>query len=131
LVVLLAAVPGCDDGTPPVDSSKTEATVIGVVKVKGVPAAGGEVVFNPSNRFRLVPARTATIGADGTYRVTTYTGGNEVSFSGEVASKNRGVGLLKQYVDVKSGENRADFDLMGDGAQPSFPIPGKTKGGRG
>src|SRR5262249_38501487 len=77
LTILLAAGHGCNDGTPAVDSSTNEATVTGVVRVKGVPADGGEVVFNPSNRFRIVPSKTATIGADGTYTVSTYTGGNE------------------------------------------------------
>jgi hypothetical protein len=131
LTILLATGHGCDDGTPAVDSSMTEATVTGVVKVKGLPAGGGEVVFNPSNRFRIVPSRTATIGADGTYTVTTYTGGNEVSFRGDVATKNRGVGLVKEFVDVRGGKNKFDFDLMGGGAQPPFPVPGKTKGGGG
>jgi hypothetical protein len=123
---------GCDEGPPAVDSSKTEATVSGVVKVRGVPADGGEIAFNPSNHLRVVPAKTAPIGPDGSFTVTTYTGGNEVSFRGTVATKNRGVGLIKEFVDVKRGENKVEFDLMGQGTRPSIPVPaGKTKGGAG
>src|SRR5689334_8554150 len=86
--LLVLAGQGCGGGPPPVDSSTTEATVVGVVKVKGAPAEGGEVVFNPSNHLRIVPAKTATIGPDGTFKITTFTGGNEVSFRGNVATKN-------------------------------------------
>ena len=37
----------------------------GVVTVKGEPATGGVILFNPSNSGRIVPARTAEIGPDG------------------------------------------------------------------
>ena len=38
---LLPLSQGCTDGKPSVDTSKTEATVSGIVRVKGVPAEGG------------------------------------------------------------------------------------------
>src|SRR4051794_15189478 len=84
----LAAVSGCGDGKPSVDTSLNEATVTGVVSVKGKPASGGKINFNPSNSGRIVPTKSADIGPDGTYSVKTYTGDNQVSFSGEVAIKN-------------------------------------------
>jgi hypothetical protein len=108
---------GCGDGKPSIDSSLTEATVTGLVSVKGKPATAGTIRFNPSNSGRIVPFRSADIGSDGTYSIKTYTGMNRVSFEGPVASQNKGVGLLKQYADVKSGENKIDFDLMGEGTK--------------
>ena len=50
---------GCGDGKPSVDSSLTEATVTGLVSVKGKPATGGTIRFNPSNSGRIVPYRSA------------------------------------------------------------------------
>jgi hypothetical protein len=129
-VPLLTLGPGCDSGAPAVDSSSTEATVSGVVTVRGVPAKGGEVRFNPSNHLRVVPTKTAPIGEDGTYKITTLTGVNTVTFDGEVAAKNQGVGLLKEYPDVRPGENKVDFDLLGEGMQAPYNMPTKKKGGR-
>jgi hypothetical protein len=116
---LLTSGPGCGTGpkAPPVDSSLTEAKVSGTVSVKGKPASGGEISFNPSNNLRIVPTRTAQIGEDGTYSITTLTGLNEVSFGGAVATKNVGVGLVKKYIDVKQSDNKQDFDLLTDGSQ--------------
>jgi hypothetical protein len=105
---------GCD-GKPRVETSLNEATVTGTVTVKGKPAEGGKILFNGSNSERIVAARTAPIGPDGTYKITAFVGGNQVSFDGDVAAKNRGVGLIKEYVDVQPGENQADFDLLGEG----------------
>ena len=65
---------GCGDGKPWVDTSLKEATVSGVVSVKGKPADGGTILFNPSNSGRIVPSRTAKIGPDGSYTIKTYTG---------------------------------------------------------
>lgn len=56
--VLLAQGTGCSD-TPSVDTSLSEVSVSGVVKVKGQPATGGQISFNPSNRDRKVPAFSA------------------------------------------------------------------------
>lgn len=122
---------GCE-GPPAVDTSLTEAKVSGLVTVKGVPATGGSITFNPSNHLRKVASKTAEIGKDGRYTVTTYTGGNQVSFDGEVAAKNMGVGLVKEFCDVQSGENEANFDLLGEGGKKNpFPIESKAKKGRG
>ena len=119
-----AFVSGCSDGTPAMDTSLTEASISGVVSVKGVPASGGTILFNPSNAGRIVPTRSAPIGPDGAYTIKTLTGINQVSFEGEVATKNRGVGLLKDFAEVTSGTNKKDFDLMGEnsGKKVLFPF---------
>lgn len=130
-LLMLGAGTGCGDGTPSVDTSTTEAVVSGTVKVRGTPATGGEILFNPSNHLRIVPVKSAPIGPDGSFKITTFTGGNEVSFRGEVATRNSGVGLVKEYVEVQSGENSVDFDLMGEGSRPSLPVPETTKKRKG
>jgi hypothetical protein len=127
LVLSLLAWPvgqGCDDGKPAVDTSTNEATVTGTVRVRGKPAEGGTIVFNASNSDRIVSPRGAPINKDGTYTVTTYTGGNQVLFEGDVATKNRAIGLIREYVNVQRGQNQHDFDLLGDGGQRApFPVP--------
>jgi hypothetical protein len=120
--VLLPLSQGCMDGKPSVDTSKTEATVSGTVRVKGVPAEGGTIVFNPSNSERIVAAKSAPINKDGTYTITTYTGGNQILFEGDLAMKNREIGLLREYVEVQRGTNTADFDLLGENSKKS-PLP--------
>jgi hypothetical protein len=123
-LLTFALMPGCDDGKPSVDKSLTEATVSGKVSVRGTPATGGTILFNPSNSERTVATRSAPIGKDGSYTITTLTGGNQVSFDGEIATKNQGVGLAKEYVEVKTGANTADFDLLSanSGKQPLLPM---------
>jgi hypothetical protein len=106
---------GCGDGKPYMDTSLTEATVTGIVSVKGKPATGGKINFNPANSSRIVGINLADIGPDGSYTAKTLTGDNQVTFSGEVAIKNNGVGLIREYAVVKSGENKIDYDLMGAG----------------
>jgi len=114
---------GCNDGKPSVDTSKNEAKVSGTVRVRGVPAEGGTIVFNASNSERIVGAKSAPINKDGTYSITTYTGGNQVLFEGDVAMKNREIGLLREYVDVQRGENDHDFDLLSENSKKSpFPL---------
>ena len=119
-LIAAAFLQGCGDGKPSVDVSLTEATVTGVVSVRGTPATGGKILFNPSNAGRIVPTREADIGPDGAYTIKTYTGDNRVTFNGEVASKNKGVGLMKEYALVDSGENRIDFDLFGEGGRKTM-----------
>lgn len=116
-LVAAAFLQGCGDGKPWVDTSLTEASVSGTVSVKGTPASGGKILFNPSNAGRIVPTRTADIGPDGSYTIKTLTGDNRVTFEGEVATKNAGVGLIKEYAKVESGENHVDYDLMGEGSK--------------
>jgi hypothetical protein len=129
----IGALAGCGDGKPWVDTSLNECTVSGTVSVKGKPASGGTILFNPSNSGRIVPTRTAQIGPDGSYTIKTYRGINQVTFDGEVAAKNRGVGLLREAVEVVAGENKADFDLLGEGGgkKPLYPIEKKADAKRG
>jgi len=132
-LVVASLLQGCGEGKPSVDTSLTEASVSGTVSVKGTPATGGKILFNPSNAGRIVPTRTADIGPDGTYTIKTLTGDNRVTFEGEVASKNVGVGLLKEYAKVESRENHVDFDLMGEGSKKvpyEMTKKGRTKGKR-
>jgi hypothetical protein len=121
-ILTTCGVQGCGDGKPSTDTSLTEATVTGKVSVKGVPATGGTILFNPSNSGRIVPARTAEIKADGTYTIKTYTGDNQVTFGGDVAKNNMGVGLMREYASVASGSNEIDFDLMGPNSGKQMPI---------
>jgi len=119
---LLFAI-GCGEGHPPVDSSKTEATVQGVVKLKGKPATGGgRIVFNPSNVERKVAAVTAEIKEDGSYSLKTYTGGNEVKFSGPFLKDEPGLALTSRYCELGSGKNSVDFDLLGENDRPRGAI---------
>ena len=91
------ATAGCGDGKPWVDTCSRRRTVTGIVSVKGKPAGGGhdpvQSAAIPGGSSR---SRTAQIGPDGSYTIKTYTGVNQVSFDGEVAAKNRGVGLVKE-----------------------------------
>jgi hypothetical protein len=135
VTTLFAVGQGCDDGKPAVDTSKREATVTGTVSVRGKPAEGGNILFNGSNSERIVEYKTAPIGKDGSYTISAYTGWNRVSFDGEIAEKNRGVGLIQESFDVKPGvENKANFDLMGSGggenSSPLIPVE-KGAGKRG
>src|SRR4029077_7509151 len=100
---LACATAGCGDGKPWVDKSMTEATVSGIVSVKGKPADGGTILFNGNSSGRSVPIRSAEIGPDGSYTIKAFTGVNQVSFDGKIATKNMGVGLVKEACDVSSG----------------------------
>ena len=130
--VLLAS--GCMDSHPPVDSSLTEATAKGFVKLKGKPAkGGGTIVFNPSNVERKVAASTATINDDGSYFLKTYSGGNEVKFSGPFMKEDRGLAMTTRYCELNAGENVIDFDLLGENDHPRgaiYPSNSKQKTSR-
>ena len=125
---------GCMDSHPPVDSSLTEATAKGFVKLKGKPAkGGGTIVFNPSNVERKVAASTATINDDGSYFLKTYSGGNEVKFSGPFMKEDRGLAMTTRYCELNAGENVIDFDLLGENDHPRgaiYPSNSKQKTSR-
>jgi hypothetical protein len=128
VVIVTGLSAGCD-GRPSVDSSTTEATVSGIVLVKGKPATGGEILFNPANVDRLVGPRSAPIGKDGSYTIKTYTGGNQIGFAGSLAVENPGLFRLKQYYEVRRGENKKDFDLLGgpESARVPAKVPNKRR----
>lgn len=103
---------GCGGSPPAVDSSDTEATVKGVVKINGAPAAGGELVFDPANYLRKDAAeRVAKIGSDGSYTVKTLTGENEVRLAGAIADKGGVLQYQKRSVNVVAGDNTQDFEF--------------------
>jgi hypothetical protein len=102
---------GCGGSPPAVDSSNTEATVKGVVKVDGVPATEGDIVFDAANYKRKdVAARSAPIGKDGSYTIKTLTGENQVKLGGALVHKKGILGRVTRALDVKPGENTFDFE---------------------
>jgi len=108
----LAIGGSCSGGKPPVDSTTEEATVKGKVTVLGKLATKGQVTFDPTNIKRPNAAiRSAEIGADGTYQVTTLVGANSVVIS----VPRQGMPLLGMApelgIDVKPGENTLDIAL--------------------
>jgi hypothetical protein len=126
LALFSAVVSGCTDGKPSVDTSLNEATVTGVVILKGAPVKGGTILFNPSNHARQVPIRTAPIGDDGKYTIKTYTGDNQVTFGGDLAKNNMGIGLVREYASVQRGENEINFDLSSGGKRVDFDLSKKA-----
>jgi hypothetical protein len=110
-VTALGFLAGCEGSPPAVDTTNTEATVKGVVKIDGVPATEGEVMFDPANYRRKDAAmRTAPIGADGSYTVKTLTGENQVKLGGSLVHKKGILGRVTRGLDVKPGENTFDFE---------------------
>src|SRR4051794_21737512 len=96
---------GCNGGRPSVDTSTAEGTVSGTIKIRGKPVTGGKVCFDPSNVARKSePARTTTIGKDGSYTVKTLVGQNMVSFSGPAFDKERELQDATTQYKVQSGE---------------------------
>jgi hypothetical protein len=111
-VIVLFVLAGCGDAPPPAESSNTEATVSGVVKVDGVPASDGEVIFDPSNSNRpSALARNAPIGSDGKYTIKTLVGENQIRLGGGVTKKNQILQRVRKVFNVQSGDNTYDLDL--------------------
>ena len=109
---VLFAAWGCSDDKPSVDTTTAEAKVSGTVTVRGKPMAGGEVSFDPSNMERAnVGKRTAPIGQDGTYSVTTLQGRNAVRISGPMVKKEPQLGYGIHTIDVKPGDNPFNIEL--------------------
>jgi len=96
---------GCDGGggAPAVSGSSEEVTVKGTVTVKGKPATGGELAFDPANINRpdALP-RHAKVGEDGTFTVTTLVGENMVNTEGKGLPAVRGLKFV-----LKDGDNIA------------------------
>lgn len=105
----LALVWGCSGGKPSVDTSTAEASVSGKVSFSGKTATKGTVVFDPSNYKRKDAApRSAEIGADGSYTVTTLVGQNQISVNSPEL-KNSDYAPIEY--DVQSGDNTFDIDI--------------------
>ncbi|MEW4570622.1 hypothetical protein AB1L88_22390 [Tautonia sp. JC769] len=111
---------GCGGGRPSVDTSTAEGTVSGTVMLRGKPAAGHTIAFDPSNVERkFEPARSAVIGEDGSYTVTTLVGVNQVTFSGPLIDQDPELQYAATSIDVARGENTLDVEL---------PMPGGSGG---
>jgi len=110
--LVVAAAWGCGSGAPPVSSSNEEADVKGTVTIKGKPATGGDISFDPSNINRKgVGPRSAKIAKDGTYSLKTLTGENAVRVTGPQINKDPSLATNQTNVDVKSGENTIPIDV--------------------
>ncbi len=110
LASLVLALGGCD--SPGVSSSKTEATVSGVVTVLGKPATGGQIAFNPANVARKdEPSRIVEIGKDGRYTARTLLGSNQVSLLMPQVARTADVFGARKVIEVTSGENACDIEV--------------------
>jgi hypothetical protein len=70
---------GCNPSAPAFSGSREEATVTGIVRVRGKPVTGGEITFRASNVNRPdAPTKNARIGKDGRYTIRTLVGENFV-----------------------------------------------------
>lgn len=107
----LACGGGCS-GAPGADSRTEEATVRGTITVLGNPATKGQLVFDPTNVSRPdAGVRTAQIGPDGTYKVTTLVGPNSVSVSVPKPPRPMAGMTPELGLDVRPGENTLDIKL--------------------
>lgn len=96
--LLLVVSVGCGSEVPAqISGSTEEATIKGKVLVNGKPVKGGELNFRVANANRPgAGSRTAKIGSDGSYSVTTLVGQNYV----EVDSvKELQTPKLRRYLD--------------------------------
>jgi hypothetical protein len=130
VAALLFPAAGCDEhaGAPAVSTSKEEADVKGVVKLRGKPVTNGRVNFHSANIRRATQDRSAPIGSDGTYAIKAYVGQNTVKADCKelMSSKNLRFRDFEKDVDVQSGTNQIDIDI-----NPENIDTGATKGRRG
>ncbi len=105
-VAAILSAGACNYGTPSASGTTEESSVRGTVTLKGKPATGGEITFDPSNISRKdAKVRTAAIGKDGSYTVTTLVGENMVSVQG------KGVPTNSMLVVVKPGGDTVPIDV--------------------
>ena len=72
-VVLLVLLPVCGCGKG--DKNRVAVQPVqGTIQFRGQPPAGAFVSLSPKNPIEGVPAPRATVGADGSFTVTTYDG---------------------------------------------------------
>jgi hypothetical protein len=110
--LVVVACWGCGSGAPSVSSSSEEADVKGTVTIKGKPATGGEITFDPSNiNRRDVKLNITKIGSDGTYALKTLVGENAVRVSGTQVDKHPSLATNQVNVVVNSGENTIPVDV--------------------
>ncbi len=97
-------------------SDATSSTAMGHVKGKvtlaGKPVSNVDLNFNPSNIHRKdAPIASATLQADGSYEVTTLSGQNQISLSGQSIAKTPRLSYFSKTIDVKTGENQLDIEI--------------------
>ena len=104
---------GCGFSEVPSNSaSETEATVHGTVTVRGKPARGGKLTFDPVNIYRKsAPVAKAEIGQDGTYQVRTLLGPNTVRISTPEIDRDGELAGSSAYIEVRGGDNTLDIPL--------------------
>jgi hypothetical protein len=115
VALCIFAEAGCGSaGAPAASGSREEATVKGIVRVRGKKAAEGLVSFRASNVNRPdVQLREAKIEKDGSYTIKTLVGQNFVAVTCKelYAPKNRDLLENERLVEIKSGENALDLDI--------------------
>jgi hypothetical protein len=111
ILLALASGSGCDQRAP-VSTSRTEAVVEGKVIIRGKTVSTGDIVFDPANYLRKdVAARRASVGKDGTYKITTLLGANSVRYEGPGVAGSRELEGTSLTYDVKDGTNQFDVVL--------------------
>ncbi len=110
---------GCDGSTagrPAVSSSMTKTTVTGKVMHDGKPATKGTITFNGANVERkMVSSGTSDIGPDGSFKLETVIGGNQVTVAG-IPGFNPGMNIMAIQQQVEVTEGMAPLEL-------TFPKP--------
>jgi hypothetical protein len=105
-------------------SSGEEATVKGIVRVRGKPVTNGQITFRALNvNRRNPPTQIAPIDKDGSYTVKTLVGENSVIVVCKelFTRKNQAIVDLEegQMVKIQSGENAVNIDLESKPPAPS------------
>jgi hypothetical protein len=78
----------------------------------GKPVSKGQVIFDPANVNRpSEPARTAEIGKDGTFEVTTLIGANRVTVAIPARVTKKGVPYVQQVFHVQTGDNAFEITV--------------------
>jgi hypothetical protein len=109
---VLAGCLGCGGGAPPASSSTQEAEVSGTVTIRGKPATGGEITFDPSNIYRRdAGLATAKIGPDGRYSLKTLVGENAVRVHGPQVDKDPTLDTNQLGVVIKAGTSTVPIDV--------------------
>jgi hypothetical protein len=105
-------------------SSMEEATVKGIVRVRGKPVTNGQISFRALNVNRQnAPTNNTPIGKDGSYTVKTPVGENSVIVVCKelFTRKNQALVDLEegQMVKIQSGDNTVNIDLESKPPAPS------------
>jgi hypothetical protein len=108
IALLCGLAQGCGPGGPRAEPSLVEATVTGRVESAGKPITKGRVLFDPANVNRpREAARTAEIGPDGTYKITTLIGENRVTVAIPGRPSKAGSLPVQLICDVKAGQENS------------------------